>query len=144
MAEKSVEITLADVEAVCQKLRRSGKKVSRRTVLEALGRGSMTTIHKLMQQLESSGEQLTGKLGLSKTVKAAAKVLTQAGLQAKTLQQECAALRGELAELNVERERLIEKNRALVQENRALREQLTLLKLQKEAQNDAQLGLSLF
>lgn len=145
MSERSVEITLKEVDAACRKLRKSGQKVSRRTVLESLGRGSMTTVHKLMQQLESTGERITDKVGIAKTVKAAAKALGQAGLQAKSLQEECAALRRELEELTNERDRFAEKNRALGQENRALKERIErLTRQQKDAQNDAQMGLSLF
>lgn len=145
MSERSVEITLKDVEAACRKLRKNGQKVSRRTVLESLRRGSMTTVHKLMQQLESTGEQLTNKVGIAKTVKAAAKAIGQAGQQAKSLQQECAALRQQLEEMSLERDKIAEKNRALVEENRSLKEQVErLTRQQKEAQNDAQMGLSLF
>lgn len=140
-----VEITLKDVESACRKLRKGGQKVSRRTVLDELGRGSMTTVHKLMQQLETKSEQLTGQGGIAKTVKAAAKALGQAGMQAKSLQQECAALRQQLEEMSIEREQLAEKNRALGQENRALKERIErLTRQQKEAQNDGQMGLSLF
>lgn len=145
MSERSVEITLKEVDAACRKLRKSGQKVSRRTVLESLGRGSMTTVHKLMQQLESTGERITDKVGIAKTVKAAAKALGQAGLQAKSLQQECTALRRELEELTNERDRFAEKNRVLVQENWSLKERIErLTRQEKDAQNDAQMGLSLF
>ena len=105
----------------------------------------MTTVHKLMQQLESTGEQLTGQGGIAKTVKAAAKAIGQAGAQAKSLQQECAALRRELEELTNERDRFAEKNRVLVQENWSLKERIErLTRQEKDAQNDAQMGLSLF
>ena len=86
--QRNAEITKQEVAEACQKVRKRGAAVTRRSVIAELGRGSMTTVNRLMQQIEIEGEQLTNKNGgLPKAVKSAAKVLIHASEQAQTLQK---------------------------------------------------------
>ncbi len=148
VAHRSAEITKKEVAEACQKLQKRGEAVSRRSVLSELGKGSMTTINRLMQQIEDEGEQLTNKTGLPKKVKEAAKILTQAGEQAKNLQKECSYLRKSLLDMSKELDEMRDKNQALLAENRELKGKVARLSIQlqraEEDQKAVQIGLELF
>lgn len=142
MGAKKTEVTKQEVAEACNELRRRGESVSRRSVLAELKKGSMTTINRLMQQIESENEPLTDNAEITK----AAKILIQAGEKAEVLQKECADLRKLLADMSKELGEIRDKNQALVAENRELKGKVArlVLKLQRAEKSEVQAGLKLF
>ncbi len=146
MGTKKTEVTKQEVAEACRELRRRGEAVSRRSVLAELKKGSMTTINRLMQQIEYENEPLIENIKITKAAKKAAKILIQAGEKTEGLQKECADLRKLLADVNKELGEMRDKNQALVAENRELKGKVARLahKLQQAEKSEVHEGLRLF